>query len=60
MKKHLIPLILAIILCAGCLVFSTAQGSSLRRGTVTISRDEYERLQQYAKLDEVMQYIEAY
>lgn len=60
MKKHLIPLLLVIILCAGCLIFSTAQGSSLRRGTVTISRDEYERLQQYAKLDEVMQYIEAY
>ena len=60
MKKHFIPLLLVIILCAGCLIFSTAQGSSLRRGTVTISREEYERLQQYAKLDEVMQYIEAY
>ncbi len=47
------------MLC-GTFVAYHALGDSRRIGTVTITAEEYERLSQYAKLDEVMQYIQAY
>ena len=60
MKKRI--LIFAVVLTLLCGTFAAYQalGDSRRTGTVTITSEEYERLSQYAKLDEVMQYIQAY
>lgn len=65
MKKRIIAL------CAALLIFSTAlmitgQASGLfdfsgqKQKTVTISQQEYERLSRYAKMDEILQYVEAW
>lgn len=60
MKKRLFAVFIAILLLAGTVFAISALGDVRRTGTVTISREEYERLQQYQKLDEVLQYIEYY
>ena len=61
MKKRFFLILLALALLVGSLTVGPALGDTLRtRGTVTISREEYERLKQFEKLDEVLQYIEAY
>ena len=61
MKKRLFAALLIVVLCLGTAVAYAGLGDGLRRReTVTISRDEYERLLQYEKLDEVLQYIEAF
>ena len=60
MKKRLVSLLLALLLVGGALpahalssFFNLGQGE-----TVTIPKEEYERLKQYEKLDEVKSYIE--
>lgn len=61
MKKRLFAVCVVIVLCMCTFAAYAALGDNLRRReTVTISREEYERLKQYEKLDEVLQYIEAY
>lgn len=61
MKKRLTILFVVALLLLGSFAAYSAFGETLRLGnTVTISREEYERLLQYQKLDEVLQYIEAY
>ena len=60
MKKRLLIFTVILTLLCGTLVAYQALGDSRRGGTVTISREEYDRLAQYAKLDEVLQYIQAY
>ena len=59
MKRRLMVFALILALLAGALAAFSAVGET-RRGTVTIDRDEYNRLLKYEKLDEVMQYINAY
>lgn len=58
MKKAL-SLALALLLCLSAIpVFASAPKGAGE--TVTISREEYERLKQYEKLDEVKRYIDDY
>ena len=59
MKKRILIFLVILTLLAGTTAAFTAVGES-RRSTVTISKDEYDRLKRYEKLDEVMQYIKAY
>ena len=61
MKNRLLSLLLALVLLS-CSAFALhAFGDAYRTtGTVTITREEYNRLLQYQKLDEVLQYIEYY
>jgi len=63
-KKRLLAMLAALLVLGGCLAAFSALGESLLscRGTVTISREEYDyllSLEKYDKLDEVLQYIEA-
>ena len=59
MNKKL-SLILVVLIMAGAML-AAAEAIPVRPGdTVTITREEYERLQQYEKLDEVKQYIDEY
>ena len=61
MKKRLFVLFVIITLLAGGVAAYSASGEGLRRrSTVTIDKSEYDRLKKYEKLDEVLQYIEAY
>ena len=60
MKKRILIFAVVLTLLCGTFVAYQALGDSRRTGTVTITAEEYERLSQYAKLDEVMQYIQAY
>ena len=60
MKKRLLIFTVILTLLCGTLLAYQALGDSRRGCTVTISREEYDRLAQYAKLDEVLQYIQAY
>ena len=62
MKKRLFAVVLsALLLLAGASFALNAFGDVRRTtGTVTITREEYDRLLQYKKMDEVLQYIEAY
>ncbi len=60
MKKRILIFAVVLTLLCGTFVAYHALGDSRRIGTVTITAEEYERLSQYAKLDEVMQYIQAY
>ena len=61
--KKVVAILLALALLVGSLTVGPALGDTLRtRGTVTISREEYDyllSLEKYDKLDEVLQYIEA-
>ncbi|MBR2053732.1 MAG: S41 family peptidase [Clostridia bacterium] len=62
MKKRVWTILLISVLMV-CLVTFTAQASGLmdffrsQEENVTISREEYERLKKYEKLDRVMQYV---
>lgn len=61
MKKRLFICLLILTLLTGIAFAFSASGESLRRrSTVTIDKTEYDRLKQYEKLDEVLQYIQAY
>jgi len=61
MKKRLFICLLILTLLAGTAFAFSASGESLRRrSTVTIDKTEYDRLKRYEKLDEVLQYIQAY
>lgn len=61
MKKRLFAVLTVVALLTCSLVAYATLGDIPRRGgTVTISRDEYERLQKYQKMDEIMQYIQGY
>ena len=61
MKKRLFICLLVLTLLAGVAFAFSASGESLRRrSTVTIDKTEYDRLKQYEKLDEVLQYVQAY
>jgi len=61
MKKRLFAFLLAALLLSGAFFMLNAFGDVRRTtGTVTITREEYDRLLQYQKMDEVLQYIEAY
>lgn len=65
-KRTLVVLCLVVTLTLS--IGLTAHASGLfdyfnkgrQQPTVTITQEEYDRLSQYAKLDEIMQYIEAY
>ena len=60
-KNRLLALIAVFVLLMGSLFAINALGDVGRRGgTVTFSREEYERLKQYEKMAEVLQYIEYY
>lgn len=54
--KRLISLVAALLLVTTALAMASGQGAD----TVTISREEYERLKQYDKLDEVKHYVDRY
>ncbi len=58
-RNTLLALLLAAALAVPALTLATQPG--MRRGeTVTITREDYERLMQYEKLDEVRRYVETY
>ncbi len=54
--KRLMSLLLTLLVIAAAALASPARQTD----TVTISREEYERLKQYEKLDEVKRYIDSY
>ena len=61
MKKRLFICLLVLALLTGVAFAFSASGESLRRrSTVTIDKAEYDRLKRYEKLDEVLQYVQAY
>lgn len=59
MKKRFLLMLLTALLLTSAIFAYSAVGET-RRSTITIDREEYDRLQKYQKLDEVMQYIKAY
>lgn len=65
MKKRIIALCTALLIFSAALMI-TGQASGLfdfsgqKQKTVTISQQEYERLSRYAKMDEILQYVEAW
>ncbi|MDD6682526.1 MAG: S41 family peptidase [Clostridiales bacterium] len=65
MKKRIIALCAALLIFSAALMI-TGQASGLfdfsgqKQKTVTISQQEYERLSRYAKMDEILQYVEAW
>lgn len=65
MKKRIMGLALALALAlAVAAVTAQASGffdfSSRQKKTVTITQEEYERLQRFAKMDLILQYVEAW
>jgi len=60
MKKRLFLLALCVLLLAGSIFAIHASGDVRRNGTVTITREEYDQLLKYQKLEEVLQYIQYY
>ena len=65
MKKRILAVCLMMALLTGAVIFSGhAAGifdfTGKNQKTVTISQQEYERLSRYAKMDEILQYIEAW
>ncbi len=65
MKKKGLALCAAVILLSAALMISVQAGgifdfSGKKQKTVTISQTEYDRLSRYAKMDEILQYIEAW
>ncbi|MBE5787600.1 MAG: S41 family peptidase [Clostridiales bacterium] len=63
MKKKYWIILSTFILCLSIFFVSTGQASifdfsTKKQDTVTISREEYNRLQRYAQMDEILQYIE--
>lgn len=65
MKRRNLVLCLALaVLLAAAAVSAHASGffdfSSKQKDTVTIPREEYERLQRFSKMDTILQYVEAW
>ena len=64
MKKRLIIVMSVLALYLSLVFISSGQASIFdfgrKQDTVTISRSEYERLQRYAQMDEILQYIETW
>jgi len=64
MKKRLIIVISVLALCLSLVFISSGQASIFdfgrKQDTVTIPRSQYERLQRYAQMDEILQYIETW
>ena len=65
MKKRILALAAALVLLSAALVVSGhAAGffdfTGKKSDTVTISRTEYDRLSRYAKMDTILQYVEAW
>lgn len=58
MKKRLFTLALCVLLLCGTIFALHASGDV--NGTVTITRQEYDQLLKYQKLEEVLQYIQYY
>jgi carboxyl-terminal processing protease len=66
MKKYykiILSVVLAASLLLGGLALSSgavtfASASGINGDTVTISREEYDRLQRYSKMDEILQYVQ--
>ena len=59
MKKKLLIIGIALVLmCTGVILSGSAAGIFDRGETVTISKEEYERLSKYQKLDTILQYME--
>ncbi|MBO4837534.1 MAG: PDZ domain-containing protein, partial [Clostridia bacterium] len=59
MKKRFLALILTAILLVSFLAAFNAYAETRRKSTVTITQEEYNRLKQYEKLDEALQWIES-
>ncbi len=57
-SRLVVFVLIALMVTAPLLAGANWFGSG--RTTVTIPREEYERLKQYALLDEVKQYVDAY
>ena len=55
MRKRLLILLMCFTLLAGGLFALHASGDVSRNGTVTITREEYDQLLKYQKLEEVLQ-----
>ncbi|MBQ4075998.1 MAG: S41 family peptidase [Clostridia bacterium] len=64
MKKRLIIVMSVLALCLSLVFISSGQASIFdfgrKQDTVTIPRSQYERLQRYAQMDEILQYIETW
>lgn len=65
MKKRVFAVALMLVILSAALVVSgQAAGifdfSTKKKETVTISREEYDRLSRYSKMDTILQYIEAW
>ena len=63
--KSILAFILVVFLLYSGAVLSSgsppnASASSTGKGTVTITREEYDRLQRYSQMDNILQYIENY
>jgi len=59
-QTRLLAFALALLLVLGPLGARASWFSSSKGDTVTIPKEEYERLKQYELLDEVKQYVDAY
>lgn len=65
MKKKILTVAVVLALLSGAVIVSGhATGffdfSSQKRQTVTISMDEYQRMQRYSQMDRILQYIETW
>ena len=64
MKKTHLALLLTLVLLLTCVFSAQATGiwdfSRKRQETVTVSRDYYERMQRYEKMDTILQYVETW
>ncbi|MBQ9010704.1 MAG: S41 family peptidase [Clostridia bacterium] len=62
MKKHVLLLLISALLIFSVSVYASGPRSFIRgeEDTVTISREEYERYQQFSKLDLLLQIVDAY
>lgn len=65
--KLLIMMLMVSLMLTGCSLLPTTVADSIQNAqgggdgsTVTISKEEYDRLQRYAELDELLQVVEAY
>lgn len=59
-RKNRILLLAILLVLASLPILSNAGLFSTKAETVTISKEEYERLKQYEQLDEVKQYVDAF
>ena len=62
-KRVLTALAILVVLSLGLMLTGQAAGlfDFTKKGkTVTISQDEYDRMSRYARMDEILQYVEAW